>query len=52
MIVHVVDAHPLIWMLEGNPRLGPAARAVMADPVSKLVQLAYRASSSSTSSAK
>jgi len=34
---YVLDAHALIWMLEGNPRLGLAARAVLADPKSSLI---------------
>ena len=32
----VVDAHALNWFLEGNPRLGPAAKSAMADPSSIL----------------
>jgi PIN domain nuclease of toxin-antitoxin system len=36
-IKHVVDTHALVWHLEGNPRLGDAARAVMSDPHSDLV---------------
>jgi PIN domain nuclease of toxin-antitoxin system len=34
---YVLDTHALIWYLEGNPRLGVAAQAVMDDPVSELV---------------
>jgi PIN domain nuclease of toxin-antitoxin system len=34
---HVIDTHALIWYLEGNSKLGAAARAVMDDPVSDLV---------------
>lgn len=37
MTEYVLDAHALIWMLEGNPRLGLAARAVLADPKSSLI---------------
>jgi PIN domain nuclease of toxin-antitoxin system len=33
---HVVDAHALVWFLEGNPRLSARARAVMQDPASVL----------------
>jgi PIN domain nuclease of toxin-antitoxin system len=33
---YVVDAHALVWFLEGNPRLGPNARRVMQDPASIL----------------
>jgi len=33
---HVLDAHALVWFLEGNPRLGKNARAVMQDPASVL----------------
>jgi PIN domain nuclease of toxin-antitoxin system len=31
---YVVDTHALIWFLEGNPRLGAAAKTVLMDPVS------------------
>ncbi|HEY8746454.1 MAG TPA: PIN domain-containing protein [Tepidisphaeraceae bacterium] len=33
---YVVDAHALIWHLEGNPKLGSAARLVMSDPGANL----------------
>jgi PIN domain nuclease of toxin-antitoxin system len=33
---HVLDAHALVWFLEGNPRLGASARAVIQDPASVL----------------
>jgi PIN domain nuclease of toxin-antitoxin system len=33
---YVTDAHALIWFLEGNPRLGPNARAALQDPASVL----------------
>jgi PIN domain nuclease of toxin-antitoxin system len=33
---YVVDTHALVWFLEGNPRLGANARAVLQDPVSRL----------------
>src|SRR5438552_1020766 len=33
---YVVDAHPLIWHLEANSRLGPNARAVLSDPDAEL----------------
>jgi PIN domain nuclease of toxin-antitoxin system len=33
---YVVDAHALVWFLEGNPRLGPAAKTALADPASIL----------------
>jgi PIN domain nuclease of toxin-antitoxin system len=33
----VVDTHALIWYLEGNPRLGTGAKAVMDDATSELV---------------
>jgi PIN domain nuclease of toxin-antitoxin system len=29
---YVLDAHALIWFLEGNPRLGASARVAMQDP--------------------
>lgn len=33
---YVVDAHPLIWHLEANSRLGLNARAVLSDPDAEL----------------
>jgi PIN domain nuclease of toxin-antitoxin system len=34
---YVLDAHALVWMLEGNPGLGAGARAVLSDPKSVLL---------------
>jgi len=34
---HVLDTHPLIWYLEGSPRLSNAAKAVMDDRASEVV---------------
>ncbi|MGI8838429.1 MAG: type II toxin-antitoxin system VapC family toxin [Pyrinomonadaceae bacterium] len=34
---YVLDAHALIWYLEGNPRLGAGAKAVMDDPANEMV---------------
>lgn len=34
---YVVDTHALVWFLEGNPRLGVRARAVLEDQNSELV---------------
>jgi PIN domain nuclease of toxin-antitoxin system len=34
---HVVDAHTLVWCVEGNPALGNQARLILADPNSQLV---------------
>ncbi len=34
---HILDAHALIWYLEGNPRLGMNAKLVLDDPQSELV---------------
>ena len=34
---HIVDAHALVWYLEGNPKLGAAAKTVLDDPTSELV---------------
>jgi len=34
---HVVDTHALVWFLEGNPRLGVHARAVLEEQNSELV---------------
>ena len=36
-IKYIVDTHALVWYLEGNPKLGAAARAVLSDPASELV---------------
>ncbi len=36
-MIHVVDTHPLVWHLEGNPRLSAAARAVLLWPDSEIV---------------
>lgn len=33
----VVDTHALVWYLEGNPRLGTAAKHQMDDPSAELV---------------
>jgi PIN domain nuclease of toxin-antitoxin system len=33
---YVVDAHALIWYLEGNSRLGAGARSALADPQNEL----------------
>ena len=34
---YIVDTHALIWFLEGNPRLGIAAKQVLENSESKLV---------------
>jgi PIN domain nuclease of toxin-antitoxin system len=34
---YVIDTHALIWFLEGNPRLGINAKAILVDPTSQLV---------------
>ncbi|MDZ7289297.1 MAG: PIN domain-containing protein [candidate division KSB1 bacterium] len=34
---HIIDTHALVWYLEGNPRLGANAKAVMDEPTSVLV---------------
>jgi PIN domain nuclease of toxin-antitoxin system len=34
---NIVDAHALVWYLEGNPRLGMQAKAVLDDPTSELI---------------
>jgi PIN domain nuclease of toxin-antitoxin system len=34
---HVVDTHALVWFLEGNPRLGAHAKAVLEDADSDLI---------------
>ena len=37
VIEYVLDAHALIWMLEGNPKLGLRAKTILSDPTSVLV---------------
>jgi PIN domain nuclease of toxin-antitoxin system len=32
-----MHTHALIWVLEGNPRLGTKAKAVLSDPSSRLI---------------
>ena len=34
---HVLDTHALIWYLEGNSRLGSAAKEVMDHPASEMI---------------
>jgi PIN domain nuclease of toxin-antitoxin system len=34
---YVIDTHALIWFLEGNPRLGANAKAIISNPDSLLV---------------
>ena len=36
-MTYVVDTHGLVWFLEKNRRLSPAARAAMKDPTAELV---------------
>ncbi len=36
-MVHVLDAHVLIWYLEDDPKLAPTAEAVLDDPTSAIV---------------
>jgi PIN domain nuclease of toxin-antitoxin system len=36
-VKQVLDTHALVWYLEGNPRLGAAAKAAIDDPRSELV---------------
>lgn len=36
---YLLDTHALVWYLEGNPRLGAGAKAVIDDPQSQLVLL-------------
>jgi PIN domain nuclease of toxin-antitoxin system len=33
----VVDTHPLIWLVEDNPRLSRSAKAILTDPSSLIV---------------
>ena len=34
---HVVDTHAIVWFLEGNPRLGKNARAILENADSELI---------------
>ena len=34
---YILDTHALIWFLEGNPRLGVNAKAILSNPASELV---------------
>jgi PIN domain nuclease of toxin-antitoxin system len=34
---YIVDTHALIWFLEGNPRLGIRAKAILSDLSSELI---------------
>jgi PIN domain nuclease of toxin-antitoxin system len=34
---YVIDTHALVWFLEDNPKLAPAAKAVLSDPLSQLI---------------
>ena len=34
---YVIDTHALVWFLEGNPRLGTNAKAILSNPDSQLV---------------
>lgn len=34
---YVLDTHPLVWYLEGNPRLSPQAKAVIDDQDNDLI---------------
>jgi predicted nucleic acid-binding protein len=36
-MIYVLDTHPLVWHLEGNPRLSPAAATVLAASETSLV---------------
>jgi PIN domain nuclease of toxin-antitoxin system len=32
----LLDTHTFLWLVEGSPRLGPAAQAALADPLNEL----------------
>ena len=34
---YILDAHAVIWYLEGNPKLSATAQAIMDDPVAEMV---------------
>lgn len=34
---YILDTHALVWFLEGNPRLGAGAKAVLEDETSELI---------------
>lgn len=36
-MTYVVDTHPLVWFVEANPRLSPAAKSAMTDPAAQII---------------
>jgi PIN domain nuclease of toxin-antitoxin system len=36
-MTHVVDTHSLVWFLEADPRLSPAARTALSDPTIQVI---------------
>jgi PIN domain nuclease of toxin-antitoxin system len=36
-MIYVTDTHPLVWFLEGNARLSPAARNALSDATAQIV---------------
>jgi PIN domain nuclease of toxin-antitoxin system len=34
---YVLDTHAILWYLEGNPRLAPAAKSIIDEPAAELV---------------
>jgi PIN domain nuclease of toxin-antitoxin system len=36
-VIHVLDAHAVLWYLEDDPQLGPTTRKVIEDPDARLV---------------
>jgi len=37
MMIHVLDTHPLVWHLEGNPRLSRIVQQILSAPETQLV---------------
>lgn len=36
-MIYIADTHPVVWFLEGNPRLSAKAKAILSDPSARLV---------------
>ena len=34
---YLLDSHVLLWWLEGNPRIGPTPRGIIADPAARVL---------------
>jgi PIN domain nuclease of toxin-antitoxin system len=36
-MLYVLDTHPVVWFVEGSPRLSASAKAAMSDPSAELI---------------